>query len=476
MAKAKPKTAVRKARPEPKSVALPAATLEREFGKSPAQWHIDDLIALVRERGIRIVALMHIGGDGWLKTLDFVPRSLSHLRDILEGGERADGSSLFTGTGIRAGASDVVLRPRIDSAFIDPFASEPTLAVLCSHLGKDGKPLPQSPDTIVRRAYERLQQDAGVDLWALGEVEYFLGKQCGEGDAYGADERGYHATSPFVFGEVMRRKAIIHLAEMGVPVKYGHSEVGYIEASPVDPVVWEQHEVELALAPLPKAAEAVPLTQWVLRNLAQRHGMRCSFNPIVRQGHAGSGMHFHFSPMTEGAHRGGRDVRGQLSDQAKWLIAGLVETGASLMAFGNRDYNSFIRLSQGKEVPQAVSWGEFNRHALVRLPIVPQAADGRVTAAPTIEFRLPDGSGFPHLLLAGVAQAMMYGKSIKQVDSLLEATAAGKTHSHDDNTHLPHNFGEIADLIAAKRGYLEAAQVFEPSFIDSLLEGLRKRV
>ena len=89
------------------------------------------------------------------------------------------------------------------------------------------------------------------------------------------------------------------LAEIGVPVKYGHSEVGYVPAAEADGVIWEQHEIELGLAPLPAAADAVVLTQWVLRNLAHRAGMRCSFDPILRRGHAGTGLHFHFSPVQQ---------------------------------------------------------------------------------------------------------------------------------------------------------------------------------
>jgi glutamine synthetase len=46
------------------------------------------------------------------------------------------------------------------------------------------------------------------------------------------------------------------------------------------------------------------LTQWVLRNLAHARGLRCSFEPILMPGHAGSGMHFHFSPTHDGVHLG----------------------------------------------------------------------------------------------------------------------------------------------------------------------------
>ena len=129
----------------------------------------------MRDQGIRVLSLMHVGGDGWLKTLDFVPRDSAHLADVLTGGERADGSSLFGDLGIPVGASDIVMRPRLSTAFIDPFAAEPTLAVLCSHYNRQGAPLAESPDTLVRAAYQRLVAETGVELHALGEIEFFLG-------------------------------------------------------------------------------------------------------------------------------------------------------------------------------------------------------------------------------------------------------------------------------------------------------------
>jgi glutamine synthetase len=99
-----------------------AQTLHRQIGKPAGEWVVDDLVGFVRDQGIRVLSLMHVGGDGWLKALDFVPRDSSHLADVLTGGERADGSSLFGDLGIPVGASDIVMRPRLATAFIDPFA------------------------------------------------------------------------------------------------------------------------------------------------------------------------------------------------------------------------------------------------------------------------------------------------------------------------------------------------------------------
>ena len=58
------------------------------------------------------------------------------------------------------------------------------------------------------------------------------------------------------------------LAEIGIAVKYGHSEGGSIAAPEPEDLQWEQHEIELSLAPLEDAAEGVALTAWVLALLA----------------------------------------------------------------------------------------------------------------------------------------------------------------------------------------------------------------
>src|SRR5512147_2105158 len=140
----------------------PACRMTRQIGKTSDQWTVDDLVGVVEALGIRLISLMHVGGDGWLKTLDFVPRDPMHLREVLSFGERADGSSLFGSLGVQVTASDVVLRPRLSTAFVDPFATYPTLVVFCGHYGRDGAPLPESPDTMVRKAFDRLHRETGV--------------------------------------------------------------------------------------------------------------------------------------------------------------------------------------------------------------------------------------------------------------------------------------------------------------------------
>lgn len=447
--------------------------VERTLNRPRNDWTVDDLGRLFRSGEARALSLMHVGGDGWLKRLDFVPHDESHLRRVCEAGERADGSSLFPGSGIPTGASDIVLKPRIDSGFLDPFSAIPTLVLLCGHAGPDGEPLPQSPDTIVRRAADRLASATGVELLALGEVEYFLGKRRDESDIYGADDRGYHSVSPFVFGEPLRRRALELLVEMGVGVKYGHSEVGYIEPREPDGVIWEQHEIEMSLDTLPRAADGIVLAQWVLRNLAHRAGMRCSTDPIMAEGHAGNGLHFHVAPARDGELIPVHRDDGRLSDPARWLIGGLVDMGAALMAFGNRAPGSLTRLTQAKEAPNRITWGEYDRSALVRLPASARDLEGKPVSPSTVEFRLPDGSAFPHLLLAGVALAAIRGSRTEELDELLKATASSTLSSGGGRAAaVPWSFREVAAAVADHREALEADGVFPAALLDRLLDDL----
>ena len=440
--------------------AFPASRLERLLGKPAQDWTVDDLVRLYDEESLGLVTLLHVGGDGTLKALDFVPRNRAHLAAILRQGERADGSSLFQN--LPTGASDILLRPRIASAFLHPFATIPSLCMLCSHLDRDGSPLPQSPDTIARRAHERLRAELGVDYLALGEVEYFIGRAANGTESDAPRDRGYHATSPYVHGEGLRRRTVRALADMGIPVKYAHAEVGLIDERKDKGRVWEQHEIELGLAPLPDAADAIVLTRWLLLNFAREEGLECRFDAVLKEGHAGSGLHIHSLPRSIKAPAFLEN--GALGPSGRWLIGGLVQLAPALMAFGNREPGSFVRLLQSKETPVAISWGSFNRKALIRLPVVAPGVGADEGWPPTIEFRLPDGSALPHLLLAGMAQALALGHATRDLDALLERTSArGGEIDAARMPQLPRDREGVDQALLDARSALEDADVFPRS-------------
>ncbi len=417
--------------------------IEQEIGKRRIEWSVGDLVSVFRRLELKLLCLMHVGGDGQLHVVDFAPRDDEHLRSVLLFGERADGSSIFKGLGIDPKRSDIVLHPRIDTAFVEPFSEVPAMAVLCDHYGRNGLLLPVSPQTILRRAAERFREaTGGAELWSLGEVEYFAGSVASASLQphelrYHAwvEEGGYHAVEPSALFANLRRKTLSVLQDIGVAVKYAHGEVGLIPPSDeTSGVTWEQHEIELALAPIDEAADALVLTQYVLANVAKQLHIAVSFAPMLLPGHAGSGLHQHVSVVRDDIHLPHVTDDGIMSDSTLWLVGGLLELGGALMCVGNRVEDSFLRLTQGKEAPRGVFWGYYNRGSMIRLPVQVirrerGSSEFPVTPA-TVEYRLGDGSAFPHLLLAGIAQAATYATTIPR-DTLLDRVIAGASSQSD---------------------------------------------
>ncbi|MCK5689211.1 glutamine synthetase, partial [Myxococcota bacterium] len=329
--------------------------------KSPSDFTRADLIRVVTEKDIKMLNFRYVGGDGKLKTLNFVINSLSHLNELLSTGERVDGSSLFRH--IPTAESDLYVVPRYRTAFINPFADEPTLDILCSFYDRNGEPLKSAPEEITRQAQRVLKEKTGLELQALGELEFYLFSEVDP--IYGiTPQRGYHESHPFSKWETIRLEAMKHISDMGGQVKYGHAEVGNIIHAGQEMV---QHEIEFLPASIEEAADQLVVAKWIIREVAYRHDLTVSFAPKIIVGHAGSGLHIHSR-----LHKNGEDPMvqdGALSENAKKLISGFIELAPSLTAFGNTVPTSFLRLVPHQEAPTTVCWGDRNRSALVRVPL-----------------------------------------------------------------------------------------------------------
>ena len=120
-----------------KHLKLNANLIVAALQKPASEFTKADIIDYIVNNDIRMVNFMYPGGDGKLKTLNFVINDLDYLETILTCGERVDGSSLFSF--IQAGSSDLYVLPRFRTAFVDPFAEIPTVSLLCSYFDKDGR-------------------------------------------------------------------------------------------------------------------------------------------------------------------------------------------------------------------------------------------------------------------------------------------------------------------------------------------------
>src|SRR3990170_4909248 len=261
--------------------------LVRLLEKPASDFTCSDLVRAVEQLELRQVNLRYVGGDGRLKTVAFPVNSREHLIEVLTQGERVDGSSIFPGT--ETHASDVYIVPRYRTAFLNPIGERPSLDVLCSFYGEDGKPLPYAREQIVRRAAEVLLQETGMVLEAFGELEYYLVDEV-ETIYPVEEEHGYQESAPFSKGQLVREQVLGHLSAMGVRLKYAHGEVGNVLEDERQLV---QHEIEFWPVPVEQAADALVLAKWVVREVAYAQGLEATFAPSVSSAGAGSGLHVH---------------------------------------------------------------------------------------------------------------------------------------------------------------------------------------
>ena len=173
------------------------------LGKPSKEFTKADIVRYIRENGVRMVNFMYPAGDGRLKTLNFVINNEAYLDAILTCGERVDGSSLFPF--IEAGSSDLYVLPRFSTAFLDPFAEIPTIAMLCSYFNKDGELLESSPENTLRKACKAFNEVTGMEFQAMGELEYYvIAPDTGMFPA--TDQKGYHESAPYAkFNEFWKK-------------------------------------------------------------------------------------------------------------------------------------------------------------------------------------------------------------------------------------------------------------------------------
>lgn len=455
------------------------------LGKMPSEFTKSDIIGFIRDNGIRMVNFMYPAADGRLKTLNFVITSETYLDTILSTGERVDGSSLFPY--IEASGSDLYVMPRFRTAFVDPFAPEPTLTMLCSYFDKDGRPLESSPEYMLHKACVTLREHTGLDLEAMGELEYYVISS--DEDVYPAtDQRGYHETAPFAKHNEFRMECMMAIAQAGGKIKYGHSEVGNFK---LDGFNYEQNEIEFIPVPAEEAAEQLLIAKWIIRTMAYRRGLQVTFAPKITEGKAGSGLHIHMRLMKDGQNIM-LDGNRHLSQTARRAIAGIMDLAPSITAFGNPIPTSYFRLVPHQEAPTNVCWGDRNRSVLVRVPLG-WTSDSDMCAAvnpgscsstdtrskQTVEIRSADGSADVYALLSALAVALRHGLEMPEADKVAADTYVDINIHNAEHagacarlSQLPVCCVESAQCLKGQRDVYEKYGVFSKGMIDSTVARL----
>jgi len=467
--------------------------LVRALDKPPGEWQRRDLVEHCIAAGIRVVNFRYPSFDGKLRELRLPVAGPAALDRLLAAGERVDGSSLFPGL-LAAGASDLYVVPVYRWAFLDPWASD-ELHVVCRFAEASGAPAAATPDSLLAAAARELGTRHDVELFALAELELYLVLERGDERFTGRSQRNYQQSIPYLHGRTIADELLRAAVAVSGRVKYAHAEVGYIDrlesADPeLDGKRVEQHELELDLAPIEDLGCWLSVLRWLARAVADRHGASATFVPKLDEGMAGSGMHLHLALA-----RAGRNIvrsdSGGLSPEALAMIGGLLRHAPSLAAFGNTVAGSYLRLVPHQEAPTRLCWGRANRSALLRVPLdfatgerldlamnpAERGAYPASVARPTIEYRSPDGSAYPQLLLAAIALAVAEGLADPSAVELARAAevdgeVGGDAPPIPGLGRLPGSAAEAARVLVEDRSFYERGG-FPARLLDRVAAQLR---
>ncbi len=394
-----------------------------------------------------------------------------------------DGSSIAGWKAINE--SDMILMPDCSSTFVDPFAAQPTLVVVCDVLEPStGQGYERDPRSTALRAEAYLKYTGVGDTAFFGpELEFFLFDDVRFnvgmfGASYSVDELelpsnsgraydegntghrpkvkgGYFPVAPVDSMSDIRGEMLEQLKAVGMtPVLHHH------EVAPA------QNELGTGFGTLTATADGVQKYKYVVHNVAHAFGKSATFMPKPVSGDNGSGMHPHQSIWKDGKPLFAGSGYADLSEMCLYYIGGIIKHAKALNAFTNPSTNSYKRLIPGFEAPVLLAYSARNRSASIRIPYVASPKGKR------IEVRFPDPTANPYLSFSAMLMAGLDG-----IENKIHPGDAMDKNLYDlppeELKDVPTVCGSLREALAAldaDREFLKKGEVFTDAQIDAYID------
>ena len=403
--------------------------------------------------------------------------------DAMEDGVLFDGSSIAGWKAINE--SDMVLMPDPDSAFLDPFYAQPTLALICdiSEPGT-GVPYERDPRSTARKANAFLRQCGIGDAVYFGpEAEFFIfddvrfevtqnrvayqidseegpynsatAYEMGNMGHRPGPKGGYFPVNPVDSCQDLRSEMMTTMARVGIPVEKHHHEVAP-----------SQHELGFTFGEMVRTADFLQLYKYVVHNVATAYGKTATFMPKPVFDDNGTGMHVHQSLWKDGQPLFAGSLYADLSESCLHYIGGILKYARALNAFTNPSTNSYKRLVPGFEAPVLLAYSARNRSASCRIPHT------SVPKAKRVEVRFPDPTANPYLSFAAMLMAGIDGirNKIDPGDAMDKDLYALPPEELKDIPTVCGSLREALEHLDRDRAFLTQGEVFTDDLINAFLE------
>jgi glutamine synthetase type III len=290
---------------------------------------------------------------------------------------------------------DMMAVPDPESAIQLPWKRE--VAWLASNCVMEEKPLAQAPRNVLRKLIDEAAKD-GLRVKTGVEPEFFL--LTPEGDKV-ADPYD-NAEKPCYDQQAMMRQydCIAEVCDYMLELGWEAYQNDHEDATGQYEMNWKYDDVL-------QTADKHSFFKFMMKSVAEKHGLRATFMPKPFKGLTGSGCHAHISVWSlDGKTNAFADKSKELglSDQGRHFLGGIMKHASALAAICNPTVNSYKRINAPRTssgatwAPNTVTWTGNNRTHMVRVP-----GPGR------FELRLPDGAANPYLMQAVILAAGLDG-------------------------------------------------------------------
>ncbi|MBM3520488.1 MAG: type III glutamate--ammonia ligase, partial [Alphaproteobacteria bacterium] len=294
---------------------------------------------------------------------------------------------------------DILVMPDTDSVI--PLPWRPEVAWVAGEPWMNGEPLAQAPRVVLRQMMEATAKK-NMTLMAGVEPEFHLINA--DGTAV-SDSRDTQEKPCYDQAAIMRRLDVIaEICQTMIQLGWGPYQNDHEDANGQFEINWNFND---ALT----TADQLAFFKFMVKSIAEKHGLRATFMPKPFVYLTGNGCHIHLSVWDKERKKNlFHDAKGEmgLSTMAYHFLGGLIHHADSLVAITNPTVNSYKRINAPRTIsgatwsPNTVTFGGNNRTHMVRIPDA-----GRT------EFRLPDGAANPYLMMAGVLASGLHGIDAK---------------------------------------------------------------
>ncbi|MFW2589548.1 type III glutamate--ammonia ligase [Sagittula sp. SSi028] len=325
---------------------------------------------------------------------------------------------------------DMLAVPDPDAAIQLPW--KPEVAWVPADCVMEGAPVEQAPRNVLKKLVAEAAE-AGLRVKTGIEAEFFL-----------LTPEGDRISDPFDTAEkpcydqqaVMRRYDVVaEVCDYMLELGWGPYQNDHEDANGQFEMNWEFDDALVT-------ADRHSFFKFMVKSVAEKHGLRATFMPKPIEGLTGNGCHAHISVWdldgTTNAfagNAGGQIGEVGLSEKGGHFLGGIMKHAEALAAITNPTVNSYKRINAPRTMsgatwaPNTVTWTGNNRTHMVRVP-----GPGR------FELRLPDGAVNPYLLQAVIIAAGLSGiRSKADPGKRYDIDMYAEGHAITDAPKLPLN-------------------------------------